>query len=95
MELHRALWRAGAPEAVRTRAEEVLSAIVLVRLDDTVLRRASSLRDAQLRSLDALHLATALSIGDDPEAFITYDARLAAAARHQRLHVAHPGLARL
>jgi predicted nucleic acid-binding protein len=95
VELHRALGRAGAAGAVRTRADEVLSAIVLIRLDDSVLRRASSFRDRQLRSLDALHLAAALSIGDDPEAFITYDSRLAAAARHQRLRVAHPGLAQL
>jgi predicted nucleic acid-binding protein len=95
VELHRALWRAHAPEVARRRAEEVLSALVLVRLDDAVLRRASSFRDPQLRSLDALHLATALSIGDDPEAFVTYDARLAAAARRHRLHVAHPGVQRL
>ena len=35
--------------------------------------------------------ATALSLGDDPDAFITYDARLAGAARSQRLRVLQPG----
>jgi hypothetical protein len=44
-----------------------------------------------LRSLDAIHLASALSIGDVPEAFITYDDRLAAAARKLKLHVLQPG----
>jgi len=48
-----------------------------------------------LRAPDAIHLATALSMGDHPEAFITYDARLAVAASKQRLKVAHPGASRL
>jgi antitoxin (DNA-binding transcriptional repressor) of toxin-antitoxin stability system len=57
--------------------------------------RAASFMDPSLRALDAVHLATALSIGDHPEAFITYDARLATAASKQRLKVAHPGAPRL
>jgi len=36
-------------------------------------------------------LASALSIGDFPDAFITYDDRLAAAARKVRLRVVQPG----
>jgi predicted nucleic acid-binding protein len=48
-----------------------------------------------LRALDAIHLATALSLGDDPETFIVYDATLAKAAARQRLQVAHPGATRL
>ena len=95
VELHRALRRAGASRAVRARADAVLSALVLVRVDDPVLQRAAALGDRFLRSLDALHLATALSLGDDPDGFITYDARLARAARRQRLAVSHPGVARL
>jgi predicted nucleic acid-binding protein len=91
-EVHRALWRARASRAVRTRAEAVLSGLVLVRLDDAVIARASAFRDPALRSLDALHLAAALSLGDYPEAFVTYDARLARAARRQRLSVRHPGV---
>ena len=91
VEIHRALWRAGAARAVRARADAVLAALVLVRLDDQVLSRASSFRDPALRALDAIHLATALSLGDDPDAFVTYDARLAVAARRQRLNVEHPG----
>jgi len=95
VELHRALWRVGAARAARARAEEVLARLVLIRIDEAVLSRASSLKDASLRTLDAVHLATALTIGDDPDAFITYDARLASAARKQRLKVLHPGAAQL
>ncbi len=91
VEIHRALWRAGSPRAVRTRASAVIDALVLVRLDDAVLSRACLLKDPALRALDAIHLATALSLGDEPETFITYDRRLAAAARKQRLNVQHPG----
>jgi len=94
VEVHRALWRVGAPRALRSRADEALSRLVLVRIDEIVLARASEFSDPSLRTLDAIHLATALSIGDDPEAFVTYDARLAAAARKQGLEVAHPGLVR-
>lgn len=91
VEMHRALWRAAAPRALHARADDVLAALVLVRVDEQVLSRASSFRDPALRALDAVHLATALSLGDDADAFITYDARLAAAARRQRLEVLHPG----
>ena len=69
--------------------------MILLRVDDPVLARASSFKDPLLRALDAIHLATALSLGDDPDAFITYDVRLAHAARKQRLPVQHPGVDRL
>lgn len=95
VEVHRALWRAGAARAVRARADAVLSGLVLLRIDDPVLSRAFSFRDPLLRSGDAIHLAAALSLGDDPDAFITYDARLARAAEKQRLRVQHPGVGRL
>jgi predicted nucleic acid-binding protein len=44
----------------------------------------------QLRSLDAVHLATALSIGVELD-FVTYDDRQAAAARAEGLRVVQPG----
>jgi len=94
-EVHRALRRAGASAAVRRRADAVLAGLVLVWVDEPVLRRAASFADPALRALDAIHLATAMSLGDDPDAFVTYDARLARAARRQRLKVVHPGLTRL
>ncbi len=95
VEVHRALRRAGASRAVRARADAVLSGLVLIRIDDLVLSRAASFKDPILRALDAIHLAAALSLGDDPDAFITYDGRLAIAAQKQRLRVRHPGVDRL
>jgi len=95
VEIHRALHRMGASPAIRARADGVLGAMVLIHVDEGVLARASSFKDPLLRALDALHLAAALCIGDDPEAFVTYDARLAGAAAKQRLRVVHPGLSLL
>lgn len=95
VEVHRALKRSGHTRAVLHRADAILDGLVLIRVDDTVIARAASLKNVQLRALDALHLAAALSIGDEPEAFVTYDARLAAAARTEGLVVLHPGVERL
>ena len=92
VEVHRALWREGASRAVRVRADAVLGSVTWLRVDEPILTRAASFKDPLLRALDAIHLASALSLGDDPDAFLTYDARLARAARKQRLPVQHPGV---
>jgi uncharacterized protein len=91
VECARALRRITAPPAVRDRAARVLESMTLVRLDAVVLRLAETVGPRDLRTLDALHLATALSLGDQPEAFVTYDDRLATAARRMRLPVLQPG----
>ena len=93
VECRRALLRERANASVRARADHVLARCVLVRIDTTVLRLADRIGPRDLRSLDAIHLATALSCGDYPEAFITYDDRLAAAARTLKLNVLQPGRA--
>jgi uncharacterized protein len=95
VEVHRALCRAGASRAMRARADAVLEGVVLVRLDEPILSHAASFRGPHLRALDAIHLAAALALGDDPDAFITYDVRLAKAAYQEGLHVQHPGVGRL
>ena len=95
VEVHRALQRAGATPADYARADAVLSSLVLLKIDDSVLRRAAAFEDPRLRALDGIHLAAALSLGDDPDVFITYDARLAEAASSLSLPVAHPGASRL
>jgi uncharacterized protein len=51
---------------------------------------AADLDPSILRSLDAAHLATALSVGDELEGIVTYDERLATAARALGLGVLHP-----
>lgn len=62
------------------RARTVLSRIALVDLDDEVVETAAALRPPTLRTLDAIHLGTALSLGRDLGAVCAYDARLAGAA---------------
>lgn len=71
-------------------AREWLLDVALVPLDDALLERATSLDPSSLRSLDALHLATALSIRGDLGVFFTYDQRLAEAAERHGLPVAAP-----
>jgi len=67
-----------------------LDGVALLPLDGAVVAAATELGPAPLRSLDALHLATALSIRDDVGAFVVYDERLAAAAAERGLPVAAP-----
>jgi predicted nucleic acid-binding protein len=91
VEVPRALARAGASPATRRRAETTLAHVVVIGIDDDVLARAGRVEPAALRSLDAIHLATALVLGEDLGVFVTYDERLAAAARHATLPVETPG----
>ena len=55
-----------------------------------VLAAAARLLPADLRSLDAIHLATALRSGERLSALVTYDRRLADAAEHHGLRVLAP-----
>jgi len=77
-ELVRAVRRA-APDAV-IQARAVLDSLTLLSLSTATVESAGQLDPTLLRTLDALHLASALSLGDDLDAVITYDDRLAAAA---------------
>lgn len=67
-----------------------LEGLALLPLDEAVLAEAASLQPVGLRSLDALHLATALSVRDEIGGFVTYDERLADAASDQGLKVVRP-----
>jgi len=73
-----------------TQARAFLEGVALLPLDDSVLDQASAIRPAELRSLDALHLATALSVRDEIGLFVTYDERLGAAALDRGLPVSQP-----
>lgn len=66
---------------IQARAFEVLSRIELVRINDRVLSVAGTLLPAEMRSLDAIHLATASLLGDTLGRVVTYDDRMAEAAR--------------
>ncbi|HEV8682308.1 MAG TPA: type II toxin-antitoxin system VapC family toxin [Actinomycetota bacterium] len=62
------------------RALTVLSRVALVELDDELVHAAAAIEPTDLRTLDAIHVATALSLGEDLGAMCAYDARLADAA---------------
>lgn len=78
--------RGGYAENARTWLQDV----ALLPLDDALLDLATSLDPPGLRSLDAIHLATAISVRDDLGTFFTYDERLAEAAERHGLPVTSP-----
>jgi predicted nucleic acid-binding protein len=78
-------------EEYAAKARRFLVDISLLPLDDAVLSEAASTGPSGLRSLDALHLATALSVRNEIGVFVTYDQRLTEAAVAQGLKVARPG----
>lgn len=87
-EVARALLPFG-PDAV-ARGDDVLRRLDVIRVNDRVLRAAGSLLPLELRSLDAIHLATAIEIGADLSRVCTYDERMAAAAADLGLAVVAP-----
>lgn len=87
-EVTRALLPVG-PTAVR-RGAEVLARVELIRMNDRVLGLAGSLLPVELRSLDAIHLATAQLLDDDLARIVSYDERMADAARSMGWTVAAP-----
>ncbi len=90
VEVMRAARRATTSEAVHQRAREVLDRLHLVTIDDEVLATATELRPPTLRSLDAIHLASALVLQPDLGALVAYDSRLAEAARQSGIAVLMP-----
>ena len=79
-EVLRALLPAGTDALARGR--QVLQRLDLVRVNDRILDAAGVMEPAELRSLDAIHLATAHALGDELNAVVTYDNRMAAAVKH-------------
>ena len=77
------------PDAVAT-VREGLRRVDLIGIDDRILDSAGILEPQVLRTLDAIHLATALAVGDDLDAIVTYDERMVAAARLVGLTTATP-----
>ena len=67
----------------------VIRAFEVFEFDADIARRAALVGPASLRTLDAIHLATALAV-QRVDAFVTYDERLAAAARDLGLPVVRP-----
>ena len=74
-------------------AREGLDAVTLVAVTTDICERAAELDPSILRSLDAVHLATALSAGDRLEGVVTYDQRLEAACGAHGVRFEAPGQA--
>ncbi len=87
--------RRRAPESL-ARASEVLAGIATVTVSDPVVVRAAGFEEPELRSLDAIHLATAHHVGSVApvplEWFVAYDERLLSAARQTGLPCVAPGM---
>lgn len=89
VEVHRAARIADPRPDTPVRADQLLNSCVVIDLREPLLRRAARLASQRVRTLDAVHLATAESV--EPETVLAYDDRLADAAREQGLDVAQPG----
>lgn len=87
VEVRRAARRSGADA---TRTDDVLARVSLLELDAGVCELAATLDPAELRTLDALHLASALSLEEELGAIVCYDERLARAAALEGVRVLAP-----
>lgn len=87
MEVVRAVRRQGSDAIAGAR--RLLATIDLIELDEPLLHTASDI-EADFRSLDAIHVAAALSLGEDLDELITYDRRMARAAEDHGLAVVAP-----
>ena len=85
VEMFRSALRLGVAQEL---VEEVLSRLSLVELTSDIRSRAGLLPDPNLRSLDAIHIATALDTGI--ATIVTYDQRQGAAAANLGLRVVRP-----
>lgn len=88
VEVPRAVMRF-APTAL-LQVRDVLDTVNVIQLKESVLHRAASLQPPALRSLDAVHLASALQIRADLTAFVAYDQRLHDAALDAGLPAVRP-----
>lgn len=77
--------------AARAAVGGLLDGLLTVPVDDLLLQQAADVGPTSLRSLDALHLAAAVTLAGRLDAFVVYDRRLAEAAAAAGLPVASPG----
>ena len=76
--------------ALLVQARTVLDAVTLTEVTTAVFEAAGRLDPSILRTLDAIHVAAALDLGDDLEGMVTYDERLARAAEQNGVRVTGP-----
>lgn len=90
VEVLRAIRRSGGDREMLERGREVIRRVGLLRVDGRVLELAADVEPADLRTLDAIHLASALILSEGLGAFVTYGRRLVAAAEQAGLGVQSP-----
>jgi len=88
------VWRAvrRRSDNMLTKATELLDSLSIVELAAALADKAGGLDPPSLRSLDAIHLASAQTLGTALAAFVAYDTRLVQAAEALRLTVVQPGV---
>jgi uncharacterized protein len=89
VEVLRGCWRVDV--GLLPAARQLLSGMNFVPLSGNVIEQAGALGDPLLRSLGALHLASAISVATELTAFVAYDRRLIAAAASASLVTVQPG----
>ena len=72
---------------IKQRAREILAMTDLIAVSDAILETAAVLDPSVLRSLDAIHVASALSVGEGLAGVVTFDIRMAQATVNQGLLV--------
>jgi uncharacterized protein len=90
VEAPRATTLANPSDEVRHETARLLRACHLVAINDGVLRDAAAMTSREVRTLDAIHLSTALYVEADE--LVAYDRRLLAAAEAHGMRTATPGL---
>lgn len=78
------------PASRKAPVQAAFDGVTVIDLDPSIAIRAGVVEPVALRSLDAIHLASALELGEELDAFVTYDARQADAARALGLMVETP-----
>jgi predicted nucleic acid-binding protein len=78
------------PAARVQQAQHLLQRLPMVEVDRALFRQAGLLGTPNMRSLDAIHIAAAISLGPDLGVMVTYDERMLAAAGLFGLPIACP-----
>jgi predicted nucleic acid-binding protein len=88
VEVPRAVWRADPGSLPQ--AYTIVRRLREIRMTEAVLTRAAGVRPNVLRTLDAIHVASAMSVRDSLTALVSYDQRMLAAAQDAGLPTASP-----
>jgi predicted nucleic acid-binding protein len=89
IEVTRVLRISSLDDDVEQSTDDVFAGCILVDVDEEIVRSAARLTSFGLKTLDSIHLATALSVG--PDAMVVYDRQLAREAERAGLAVLSPG----